>query len=80
VIINGYKPLNDWWVLAAICVVMFLFGVLASQILNPLPETVREIMAEITRCHRDTQEVCSVIAMPDSSHAEVYLLYSMHVK
>ena len=79
-ILNGYKPLDDWWVLAAVCFAMFLIGFIASQILNPLPETVREIMAEITRCHRDTQEVCSVIAMPDSSHTEVHMLYSTYVK
>ena len=79
-IVNGYKPLNDWWVLAAICFGMFFIGYIASQVLDPVPRAIREIMSEVSKCQIDTNEQCSVIAMPDSSHAEVYLLYSQYVK
>jgi hypothetical protein len=78
--INGYKPLSDWYVLGGICFVMLFVGFMASQILDPIPRTVMEIMTEMTRCHRETQQSCAIMVMPVESQAEVYLLYSQHVK
>lgn len=79
-IVNGYKPLSDWYVLGVICLVMFAIGFIASSAIDPLPRQVEEIMVEISRCHLQTQEICSIMVMPDSSEAEVYLLYSRYVK
>jgi hypothetical protein len=80
VIVNGYKPLSDWYVLGAICFVMMLIGMILGQVLNPLPREIQEVRVELMRCHRETQEVCSLVTMPASSHAAVYLLYSQYVK
>jgi hypothetical protein len=41
---------------------------------------VMEIMTELTRCQRETQQTCAIMVMPANSQAEVYLLYSQHVK
>jgi hypothetical protein len=79
-IVNGYKPLNDWYVLGAICFSMFFIGLIASQIFNPLPRHVREVQLELHNCQRETEQTCSIMVMPDGSQAEVYLLYSRYVK
>ena len=79
-IVNGYKPLSDWYVLGAICLVMAFIGFIASQVLDPLPRPVVEIMTELTRCHRETGQTCYIIVMPNDSEAQVYLLYSQYVK
>jgi hypothetical protein len=80
VIVNGYKPLSDWYVLGAICLSMMFIGFILGQVFDPLPRKILEVRAELMRCHRETQEVCSLVTMPESSHAEVYLLYSQYVK
>jgi len=80
VIINGYKPLNDWYALLAICMVMIFFGYLGTQVLDPLPRNIQEIRTELMNCFRETKEICSLVVMPNSSHTEVYLLYSTYVK
>lgn len=79
-IVNGYKPLDDWWVLAAICLSMMLIGAIVSQLLDPLPENMRIVQDELMKCHQETQEVCSLVTMPASSFNEVQLLYSKYVK
>lgn len=79
-IVNGYKPINDWYVLGAICLGMMFLGFIASQVMDPLPRQVREIMIEIHKCQRQTEQVCSIMVMPNGAEAEVYLLYSQHVK
>ena len=78
--VNGYKPLNDWYVLGAICFGMMFIGAIVGQILDPLPREIQAVRIELMNCHRETQEVCSLVTMPNSSHAEVYLLYSQYVK
>jgi len=80
VIVNGYKPLSDWYVLGAICFVMLFIGFILAQVLDPMPRHVQEILVEMSRCQLETQEQCSIMVMPDSAQAEVYLLYSEHVK
>lgn len=79
-IVNGYKPLNDWYVLGAICFMMFFMGFIASQVVDPLPRQVQEIMVEVNNCQRETGQVCSIMVMPNEAEAAVYLLYSQHVK
>lgn len=79
-IVNGYKPLSDWYVLGAICFVMLFIGFILAQVLDPMPQHVQEIIVEMSRCQLETQEQCSIMVMPDSAHAAVYLLYSQHVK
>lgn len=78
--INGYKPLEDWYVLGAICLMMFFIGFIASRVFDPMPRNANEIMVEVSRCHFETGERCSIMVMPDSSKQDVYLLYSRHVK
>jgi len=79
-VINGYKPLNDWYVLAAICFGSMFIGGIISQVVDPLPRQLQEVRIQLMHCYRETQEVCSLVTMPNSSHAEVYLLYSTYVK
>jgi len=78
--VNGYKPPSDWYLLGALCLVMGFIGFLLALVMNPVPTRIQEIRAEMVRCHLDTQEICSVIVMPNPSHDEVYLLYSHYVK
>lgn len=79
-IINGYKPLDDWKILVAICFIMLFIGFMASQIMNPVPRQIQEVHRELVKCHLDTNEVCSIMVMPDIAHDEIYLLYSKYVK
>lgn len=79
-IVNGYKPLNDWYVLGAICVVMMFIGFILGQVFDPLPREIQAVRVELMKCHRETKEVCSLVTMPASSFNEVYLLYSQYVK
>jgi hypothetical protein len=78
--VNGYKPLSDWYVLGGICFLSMFIGFIGAQFANPIPNQVREVMVEVMRCHRETGEICSIMVMPNSSEAEVYLLYSQYVK
>jgi hypothetical protein len=59
---------------------MVFIGLILGQVLDPLPREIQEVRLELMRCNRETQEVCSLVTMPASSHAEVYLLYSQYVK